>query len=95
MEKKIEYAFMKKGVEEKAVAPAEVSAHKLDGWNVTGTAEVDVDGKMTAVTGKVIETPAHVIETADHVLRIIPKFDEVPPAVVIPPAAPVEEKAKK
>jgi hypothetical protein len=95
MDKKIEFALIKKGIEEKAVAPAEVSAHTLDGWNVVGVAEVDADGKLVAVTGRVIETPAHVIETADHVLRIIPKFADLSPAVVIPPAAAVEEKAKK
>lgn len=94
MEKKIEHALMKKGVDEKTVAPAEVSAHLVDGWSVVGTAEVDADGKLTAVTGRIIETPAHTIVTADGFLKNLPKFDE-PQPVVKPLVVPVEEKAKK
>lgn len=94
MEKKIEFALMKKGVEEKAVVPAEVSAHLLDGWNVVGTAWGDADGKLAEVTGRVIETPAHTIETADGFLKSLPKFDEPQPEVK-PLVVPVEEKAKK
>jgi hypothetical protein len=91
MDTKIEYALMAKDTEEKAVAPADVSAAELNGWNVVGTAEVDADGKITAVTGRVIETPAHVIETADHFLKTIPKFD-APLPVVMPLAV---QKATK
>lgn len=94
MGKKPEYALMKKGSEEKAVAPAEVSAHLLDGWNMVGTAEVDADGKMVAVTGRIIETPAHTIETSDHFLKVLPKFDELPPEAIVPEAK-TEEKLRK
>jgi hypothetical protein len=92
---------MKKDIEEKAVAPSEVSAHLLDGWNVIGTAEVDADGKMVSVTGKIIETPAHTIETSDHFLKVMPKFDEFPEVIVPEVKAEVkaevkpEEKIKK
>lgn len=104
MEKKPEFALMKKGVEEKAVAPADVSSHLLDGWTVVGTAEVDADGKMVAETGRIIETPAHTIETSDHFLKVMPKFDELPPEpivleVIVPvakvPEVKPEEKIKK
>lgn len=84
MEKKPEFALMKKGIEEKAVAPADVSAHLLDGWNVVGMAEVDADGKIVAETGRIIETPAHTIETADHFLKAIPKFEDLPPEPIVP-----------
>ena len=93
MAEKVEFALMKKDEEELAVAPADVAAKELLGWNIIGTAEVDSEGKITAVTGRVIETPAHTIETGDGYLKVLPKFEA--PAAVVSPAAKAAEKTGK